>query len=252
MLALARRGGGRHVVVVVPGEQRDLAVVEVCHVGADAVQEVAIVGNDDHGAVPGGQHALQPADRVDVQVVGGLVEQQHVGVGEQRLGQQHAQLPARGDLAHGARVLVQRDAQPQQQLAGAGLGGIAVELGEAHLQVGHGHAVLLAHLGQRVDALALGRDLPELMVAHDHGVDDPLVLEGELVLAQLAEPGARLDHHLPGGRFQVPAEDLHEGGLAAAVGADQPVAVTIAELDGDILEQRPGAELHGDIGGGDQ
>ncbi|WP_273685699.1 hypothetical protein, partial [Pseudomonas aeruginosa] len=42
------------------------------------------------------------------------------------------------------------------------------------------------------------------------------------------------------------------GRLAATVGADQAVAVAVADLDGKVLEQRLGAELHGDIRGGDQ
>src|SRR5690606_39389833 len=35
-------------------------------------------------------------------------------------------------------------------------------------------------------------------------------------------------------------------------GADQAVAVAVAELDGDVFEQRLGAELHRDVGGGNQ
>ena len=52
-----------------------------------------------------------------------------------------------------------------------------------------------------------------------------------------------------GGGFQLAGEDLHEGRLAGAVGADQAVAVAFAELDGDVLEQGLGPELHGDVGG---
>src|SRR5690606_22513275 len=36
------------------------------------------------------------------------------------------------------------------------------------------------------------------------------------------------------------------------VGADQAVAVAVAELDGNVFEQRLGAELHGDVCGRDQ
>ncbi|MCY1405549.1 hypothetical protein D9M71_207890 [compost metagenome] len=81
--------------------------------GADAVQEVAVVGNDDHGGVTRREHAFQPADGVDVQVVGRFVQQQHVRIGEQRLGQQHPQLPARRHGAHRTEMLVQRDAHAQ-------------------------------------------------------------------------------------------------------------------------------------------
>ncbi|MNE08245.1 hypothetical protein D3C80_1008910 [compost metagenome] len=220
--------------------------------GADAVEEVPVVGNDDHGAVTRRENVFQPADGVDVQVVGWFVEQQHFRIGEQRLGQQHTQLPARCDFGHRTEMLFQRDTQAQQQLTGAGFGGVAVHLGELGFQLGNGHAVFFGHFRQRVDAIALGLDLPQLLVAHDHGVDHGEFFVGELILAQLAQAYVRLEHDLAGGRFQVVAEDFHEGRLAAAVGADQAVAVAVVELDRDVLEQGLGAELHGDVSGGDQ
>ncbi|MND96006.1 hypothetical protein D3C80_882780 [compost metagenome] len=88
-------------------------------------------------------------------------------------------------------------------------------------------------------------------MTHDHGVDHGEFFVGELVLAQLSEAHVGLQHHLAAGRLQITAEDLHESRLAAAIGADQAVAVAVAEFDGNVLEQRLGAELHGDIGGGD-
>ncbi|MPM84551.1 hypothetical protein SDC9_131624 [bioreactor metagenome] len=52
-----------------------------------------------------------------------------------------------------------------------------------------------------------------------------------------------------GGGVEVAAEDLHEGRLARPVGADQAVAIALAELDVDVLEQGFDPELHGDVGG---
>ena len=69
----ARLRGGGHVGVVVAGKQFERAVVEVCHVRADAVQEVAVVGDDHHRARAHLEQRLEPADGVDVEVVGGLV-----------------------------------------------------------------------------------------------------------------------------------------------------------------------------------
>src|SRR5690606_4816024 len=57
---------------------------------------------------------------------------------------------------------------------------------------------------------------------------------------------------IAGARLQVAAENFHEGGLAGAVGADQAIAIAVTEFDGHIFEQRLGAELHGDVGGGQQ
>ena len=103
---------------------------------------------------------------------------------------------------------------------------------------------------KRRSQTALGLDLPQLFVTHDHGVDDGEVFVGELVLAQFTQTHVRLEHHLAAGRLQIAAEDLHEGGLAATVGADQAITVAFAELDGNVFKQRLGAELHRDIGGG--
>ncbi len=37
--------------------------------------------------------------------------------------------------------------------------------------------------------------------------------------------------------------------FAAAIGADQPIAIAATKFDGDVFKQRFGTKLHGDIGG---
>ena len=59
-----------------------------------------------------------------------------------------------------------------------------------------------------------------------------------------------LQHDIAGALLELAAEHLHERGFAAAVGADQAVAIAVGELDGDLFEERLGAELDGDVGGG--
>ncbi len=56
------------------------------------IQEVAVVGHQDHAAGEGFQVVLQPGHGLGVQVVGGLVQQQHVGLGQQQAGQGDAAL----------------------------------------------------------------------------------------------------------------------------------------------------------------
>ncbi len=63
----------------------------------DVVQEVAVVGDGDDRARVLGEEALQPLDRLGVEVVGRLVEQQQVGVLEQQPAQRHASLLAAGE-----------------------------------------------------------------------------------------------------------------------------------------------------------
>ena len=78
------------------GVERDGPVVDVQRVAGDVVEEALVVRDDHRAAGVAGQELLQPADGEDVEVVGRLVEQQHVDAAHQHLRQEHAQLePAR-------------------------------------------------------------------------------------------------------------------------------------------------------------
>ena len=71
-------------VVALP--RNAVAAVELEDPARDVVEEVAVVGDRDDGAVVLVQVALEPRDRLGVEVVGGLVEQQQVGLREQQAG----------------------------------------------------------------------------------------------------------------------------------------------------------------------
>ena len=64
---------------VVALERDALAAVELEDPAGDVVEEVAIVGHGHDGALVLLEVALQPGDRLGVEVVGRLVEQQQVG-----------------------------------------------------------------------------------------------------------------------------------------------------------------------------
>ena len=57
--------------------------------GADVIEEVPVVRNDKHGAEIVRKELLQPADSVDIEVVGRLVEHDDIWVAEKRLCKQH-------------------------------------------------------------------------------------------------------------------------------------------------------------------
>ena len=97
--AAAGGGGGAEAEVLVDAagqvaqaavaEQRDLVV-------GDPLEEVPVVGDDDEGAGPAVEDVLEGGQRVDVEVVGRLVEDEHVRLGHQQAQQlQPPPLPAR-------------------------------------------------------------------------------------------------------------------------------------------------------------
>ena len=61
---------------------------------AEALEERAIVRHEHHGAAILGEKGLEPRDRLDVEVIGRLVEQQQIGLADQRAREQHAALPS--------------------------------------------------------------------------------------------------------------------------------------------------------------
>ena len=81
---------------VVPLVGNAAAPVELEDPAGDVVEEVAVMGDDQDRTLVVDQVLLQPCDGFGVKVVGGLVQQQHVGVFEQQLAECHAALfPAR-------------------------------------------------------------------------------------------------------------------------------------------------------------
>ena len=75
---------------VVALEREAPAAVELEDPLGHVVEEVAVVGDRHHRAGVLLQEPLQPVDRLGVEVVGGLVEEQQVGVGQQQPAQRHA------------------------------------------------------------------------------------------------------------------------------------------------------------------
>ena len=100
-------------------------MTQIVHMGdaVDAgVEKFAVVRHQQDAAGIARQILLQPQDGFEVEVVGGLVEQQQIGAVHQRAGQIEAHAPAAGEAADRALQRVVGETQPVQQLRGARLG----------------------------------------------------------------------------------------------------------------------------------
>ena len=78
--------------VIVAGIDLDFSIIDIRHMSADLVQEIAIMGDDDYCVLEAGEKAIQPGDGLQVELVGRLVQKQDIRVTEQGLGQQHPHL----------------------------------------------------------------------------------------------------------------------------------------------------------------
>jgi hypothetical protein len=201
-------------------------------VGADRVEEVAVVGDGDEGALEAGEKILEPVDGVEIEVVGGLVEEESLGFAEEGLGEEDADFLAALEFAHFALVERVLDVETLEENGGVGFGGVAVLFADDAFEFGEAHAVVVGELGFLVDFVALFEGGPEAFVAHDNGVDDAEGVKGVLVLAEDGEFARADDVALLG--VEVAGKDFHEGGLAGAVGAGEAVTTAVGEGGGPL------------------
>jgi hypothetical protein len=218
------------------------------------IEERHVVADDEEPALVDLQMVPEPRDRVGVQVVRGLVEQQGRRPRKQDPGQlDAAPLPA----GEGLQLLPEHpilQAEGGSDGGGLGLGGVPARGVEARLQLGvaRHRPLVRVRIGAGHGALRLVHgpdDLVEAPRGQDPVPGQDVHVPVAWVLWQVAHvAGAR---HAPG-RRRVPAgEHLRQGGLARAVAADQPDPVAGAHPEGRLAEQEPTAGAQLDAGGRD-
>src|SRR5690606_16944744 len=212
------------------------AAVELEDLLGDVVEEVPVVRDGDDGAGVVGEVAFEPQHGLGVEVVGGLVEEQQVGLLEQELAQRHAAALTAGEVGDGP--VAGRAAQGVHGLFELGVelpgvGGVEILLEASHLLhelVG----VVGGHLrGDLVEAVELGLDGRDglLDVLHDR-----LRLVQRRLLGQHADGGVGREPGLAVGDLVLPGHDPEQTGLAGAVGADHADLRTGEEVQGDVVE----------------
>ena len=93
-------------------------------------------------------------NRIQIEVVRGLVEQQRLRMSEQSLGQQHAHLLSTRQLRHFPLVLLVGNVETLQQNRCVRFGGITIFLAYDAFQFPEFHAVRICHLMLCIDDFA--------------------------------------------------------------------------------------------------
>ena len=156
------------------------------------IEHVAVVGHQHQGAAEATQIALQPLDPVGIEVVGGLIEQQHIRIGHQGGRQGHPLAIPPRELAHLALAIV--DPQPLEHLLALALQIPGLEAIHAPLQI--------AELGEQGAVVGIGRDglaQPQVLAQQGHF----FAATGEHLLEHRAlgiQGGFLVHQHHPGAR----------------------------------------------------
>ena len=237
--------------VVVAGPAAQPAAVELDDARGQPAQEGAVVGDEQQRTAELDQKLLQPADGLDVEVVGGLVEQQQVGLGDQRPRQQHPALEAAGQLRE-LGIRVQPQAR-QHRLDAVGVAPAASRLEPVLDARQPFQRRLRAVLGDppagRVPVAQVGGQPAQ-------GVRDPVVDPALQVLGyRLLQPGDAQpvgNPALTAVRGQFAGDDAQQRALAGAVAAHQADPFALLQPQVGPLEQRGAAEGKRDIAQGEE
>ena len=233
-------------------EHRCARVLQLQRFRRDAVEEIAVVRNDEEGLFRRTDKLLQPLGRFKVEMVGRLVEQKDVGVrNEHRQKRQPCFLAA---AEQGGRFVevCRRKAEALEHRARFGLVFVAARAAEFLLQRGVARRVGAVPVGQ--PALQFGQPALGLVQA-GKGVQRPVQHRpaAEVLLRLLGEQlrfcAARKGHVAAVG-LQAAGEDVEQRGLARAVGPDDAEALAFVDREGYIVENfvRPVGERDGGNG----
>ncbi len=190
-----------------------------------ALEEPAVVADDEIGVRLLAQDLLEPEDALDVEMIRRLVHEEHVRRARQLAGDGQALEPAAGQIAHANSRVREAGARERHRHAES-------RFGEGGRRAGSRVTVFRHRRGQHALHGLLGRKAR--------------------VLGHIPESRSSTERAAAAVRRLQPRQDAEQGGLARAIGTDEPHAVVFSEPERELLEQGGGAEGLGEALDGEQ
>ena len=172
-------------------------------------------------------------------MVGRFVEQQQIGIGEQRGRQGHAHTPAAGELLHRAGLCGFVEAQAGEDGGRAGGGRIGADRAQAFVDLGQ---------AVRFGGVRFGQQGKAFGVAFQHGVQQGCIAGGRF-LGDGRDARARGKADVAGVEREFAHDRAQQGGFAGAVAPDQADAA--AGINREVGAVEDGAATEADGGTGD-
>ena len=183
---------------------------------------------DDERALEVVQEPLEPDDRLDVEVVRRLVEQERVRTHQEDARERDPHLPASRELADVLVDDVRREPEPGEDLTRPRLEPIAAELVEARLHVPEPLDVALELLGsfgvrhRPLERVELPRHVRHLACPGHRLRDDALARHLADVLAEVPDRDVAVGHDVPDVGLLLAHDEPEDRRLARAVRAHEP------------------------------
>ena len=239
LLLLQPRG-----VVALPGDA--VAAIQLQNPPGHVVQKVAVVRDRDDRARIGLQVPLQPRYRLRVQVVGRLVQQQDVWLGEQQPAERHPTPLAAGEdlhrgVARRAAQRLHRLLQPVVQVPGVVL---VQRLLDAALLFDQRVEVRVRVVELLADRVVLPQEVNDGLRGFLHHLAHGLgVIQLRLLRQQTAGVALR-EHRLAQVVLIHAGHDAQQGALARAVQPQHADLRAVEEAERDVTQHLPVGRVH--------
>ena len=208
---------------------------------ADAVEKFAVVRDDEHGGGLAPQPGFEPDDRVEVEVVRRLVEQQQIGRAEQRPRQRQPVAPTARERRDRAVRVARSEAEPPHHRLRSREDCALVQFSQRSVRMSKAHFIV-ARFGLRQ---FLARSA-ERRMAGQHEIDRVLVRSLD-ILCDVSDPLGTRSLDDPGLGSEFAEQRCEQGRLAAAVRADEADALARPGYYRDAAVQRAGAACEGNV-----
>lgn len=239
---------------VVAGEFLGAAVVEGDGAGGETVHHGAVVRDENDGALVAVEVGFHEALRVNVEVVGGFIQEEDFGLGEEELGHGDAHLPAAGEFAAIAiKVVVLEAKSGEDRLDFRSHAGWVVavepefEFADFIEEVGEGG-------GARVEFFELGGVAVDVFLdglGFSKGGLDFIIkrdaLDMDPFLGKVADTVMLWFGDFAGVGFENAADTLHESGLAGSIVSGEGNALLLSYGKGKVFENDTGSEFHTEV-----
>ncbi len=251
------RGALLHVFGIISRKLVHAAAQHFPHRIADMVEKIAVVADQQKRALVLGQGILQPFDGGEIEVVGGLVHQQHVGFLQKQLRKRNPRTLPAGQRFHFAAEHMPADPKAQKLAGNLALVGIAFQLCEllSHLTVfvrqadGCLFVAVFRHSRFHVAHAAFQSD--DAAEHRKHRVPHGILGADIVDLRQIPQLQALVHMHGAAVGLLLAGEDPHQRGLAAAVGADKAHLLALLHGKGNVAQHLVDAEALLNIFNGD-
>ncbi len=217
-----------------------LAALELEHRRGHRLEEPAVVCDEDHAGIDRLQHLLEPLERLDVEMVRRLVEQQQVRLRRERTRERRACELAAGERAQRPVEVVVGEAQPAHDGRRAVAPVVPARMLEPSLRLGvaaqHG-GVVLARGHPLFERAQLALDRRQVGGAGEHVLAQrPARLVRRALVVQ-RDARALLPRELAALERDLARERAQQGRLPGAVRPRERHAVAALDLERDAVEE---------------